>query len=217
MSSCDYDATRGDDELLGAWRAGNENAGEILWDRHSRSVLRFFRNKVPLSVAMDLAQRTIEHGLRLRQPVVSFRCYLLGIARHQLLDYLRAEQRKRRREGELAQLVVEDVVGSPEEGMVAKRERRLLLRALRRLPLVLQSVLELRYWEQLSDAEIAEVMEMPLGTVKSRILAGRSALRRLIEELAESPQELRSTLDSLEDWAARVRAGQCRIDDTAAR
>jgi RNA polymerase sigma factor (sigma-70 family) len=189
----------------------------VLWDRHSRSVLRFFRNKVPWPVATDLAQRTIEHGLRLRQPVASFRCYLLGIARHQLLDHLRAEQRKRRRDDELAQLVIEDVAGSPEDWMVAKRERRLLLRALRRLPLVLQIVLELAYWEQLSGPEIAEVMEVPLGTVKSRILAGRAALRQLIEDLAASPHELRSTLDSLDGWAARVQSDQGRVDAAAAR
>jgi RNA polymerase sigma-70 factor (ECF subfamily) len=217
MNICGHGATRTDDELLGAWCAGDAKAGEVLWDRHSRSVLRFFRNKVPWPVATDLAQRTIEHGLRLRQPVASFRCYLLGIARHQLLDHLRAEQRKRRRDDELAQLVIEDMVGSPEDWMVAKRERLLLLRALRRLPLVLQIVLELRYWEQLSGPEIAEVMEVPLGTVKSRILAGRSVLRQLIEELAESPQELRSTLDSLEGWAARVQAGEGRVEAAAAR
>jgi RNA polymerase sigma-70 factor (ECF subfamily) len=109
------------------------------------------------------------------------------------------------------------VVGSPEDWMVAKREQRRLLRALRRLPLGLQIVLELRYWEQLSGREIAGVLEVPLGTVKSRILAGRVALRRLIEELAESPDELRSTMDSLEGWAARVQAGQCRVDAAAAR
>src|SRR4051812_20979229 len=216
MDISDYIATRTDDQLLSAWHSGDAMAGEVLWDRHSRSVLRFFRNKVPWPVATDLAQRTIEHGLRLQQPVESLRYYLLGIARHQLLDYLRAEQRKRRRDGELEQLVIEDVVGSPEDWMVAKREQRRLLRALRRLPLGLQIVLELRYWEQLSGREIAEVLEVPLGTVKSRILAGRVALRRLIEELAESPDELRSTMDSLEGWAARVQAGQCRVDAAAA-
>jgi RNA polymerase sigma-70 factor (ECF subfamily) len=217
MDICDGSATRTDDELFAAWCAGDAKAGEVLWDRHSRSVLRFFRNKVPWPIATDLAQRTIEHGLHLRQPVGSFRCYLLGIARHQLLDHLRAEQRKKRRDGELEQLVIEDVVGSPEDWMRAKRERRLLLRALRRLPLVLQIALELRYWEQLSDREIAEVLAVPLGTVKSRILAGRAALRRLIEELAESPDETRSTLDSLDSWALRVQAGRDGVDATLAR
>jgi RNA polymerase sigma factor (sigma-70 family) len=217
MNICDSGATRTDDELFGAWCAGDARAGEALWDRHSRSVLRFFRNKVPWPVATDLAQRTIEHGLHLRQPVASFRCYLLGIARHQLLDHLRAEQRKKRRTGELEQLVIEDVAGSPEDAMLAKRERRLLLRALRRLPQVLQIALELRYWEQLSDREIAEVLEVPLGTVKSRILAGRAALRKLIEEQAESPDEIRSTLDSLDSWALRVQVGQGNGDAAVPR
>jgi RNA polymerase sigma-70 factor (ECF subfamily) len=81
----------------------------------------------------------------------------------------------------------------------------LLLRALRRLRFPLQVVLELRYWESMSDVEIAEVLDEPLGTIKTRLRAGRLALEDQLAALASSADELRSTLDSLHRWAVRVR------------
>jgi RNA polymerase sigma-70 factor (ECF subfamily) len=206
VNPCRDDVVGSDEELLAAWRAGDVKQGELLWQRHARSVQRFFRNKVPWAVAMDLAQRTIESGLRLQQPVRSFRNYLLGIARHQLFEYLRSEQRRKRREADLEQLVIDDTVASPEEWVCAKREKRVLLHALRRLPLPTQLVLELRYWERMSDREIAGVLDMPLGTVKTRIASGRVALRGAIARLVSSPEQLQSTLDSLENWASRTQA-----------
>jgi len=206
------DVSRSDEELLAGWRAGDANDGKLLWQRHSRSVQRFFRNKVPWSVAMDLAQRTIESGLRLQQPIRCFRTYLLGIARHQLFDYLRSEQRKQRHEADLETLVIDDTVSNPEDWVSAKREKRVLLHALRRLPLPIQLVLELRYWERLSDREIAEVLDLPLGTVKTRVASGRGELRAAIVRLDASPERLQSTLDSLDSWAARTQATAIRAE-----
>ena len=180
--------------------------GELLWKRHSRSVQRFFRNKVPWAVAMDLAQRTLERALQLQLPVRSFRGYLLGIAKNQLFDYLRDEQRKQRRDADLETLVIDDTVESPEVWVGAKREKRVLLQALRRMPLPIQLVLELRYWERLSDGAVAEVLELSLGTIKSRIRTGLVELRAEITRLVSSPEQLQSTLDSLEQWASRTHA-----------
>ena len=202
----DGDEVRSDEELLAAWRAGAGNGGEILWQRHSRCVQRFFCNKVPWAVATDLAQRTIEAGLRLQKPVQSFRNYLLGIARHQLFDYLRSEQRRQRREVDLDTLVIEDTMAVPEDWVSEKREKRVLLRALRHLPLPIQLALELRYWERMSDREISEVLEIPLGTVKSRIATGHAELRAAIKRQLSSPERVRSTLDTLDSWAHRTRA-----------
>jgi len=197
---------RTDDDLLASWRAGDAQSGELLWRRHSRSVQRFFRNKVPWAVAMDLAQRTLESAVRRHEQARSFRSYLLGIARHQLFDYLRSEQRRLRRAADLETLVIDDAVANPEEWVCAKRERRVLLHALRRMTLPIQLVLELRYWERMSDGDIAEVLDLPIGTVKSRIAAGRVGLRHEIARLVSSPDRLQSTLDSLEQWASRTHA-----------
>lgn len=53
--------------------------------------------------------------------------------------------------------------------------------ALRRLPLEQRAVLVLRYWDQYSEAEIAEVLRLPRGTVKSRASRGLAALRQVLD------------------------------------
>jgi RNA polymerase sigma-70 factor (ECF subfamily) len=196
-----------DQELLASWRAGDEAAGEMLFERHYEAVRRYFRNKVPPAAARDLVQDTFLACLQARDRFrerSTFRAYLLGIAHHRMIDYLRAAPRSR---GALdvGELILADLSPVGEDAIAAKRERRLLLRALRSLRFPLQVVLELRYWESMSDPEIAEVLDEPLGTIKTRLRAGRSALEDKLAELSGSAEELRSTLDSLQRWASRVR------------
>jgi RNA polymerase sigma-70 factor (ECF subfamily) len=81
-----------------------------------------------------------------------------------------------------------------------------LLLALRRIPLELQIVLELHYWEGLSTRELADAMEIPQGTVKSRLRRAREALERELAVVAESQEDVRSTIDGLDHWVAGIRA-----------
>jgi RNA polymerase sigma-70 factor, ECF subfamily len=207
-----------DEELLATWRQGDASAGELLFDRHYETVRRFFRNKAPPAAIRDLVQETflacVESCERFRQRS-TFRTYLLAIAHHVMLDHLRSAPRRATADLDLTELILEDFSPAGEDAIAAKRERRLLLRALRRLRLPLQVVLELRYWEAMSDSEIAEVLDEPLGTVKTRLRTGRIALEAQLAELASSPEDLRSTLDSLQRWAARVR--RAALPHTAAR
>ena len=86
------------------------------------------------------------------------------------------------------------------------REQRLLLEALRTVPLDVQVLLELFYWEDLTSAEIAEVMGAPHGTIRSRLRRARELLRERLEQLASSPELLTSTLQRLDGWAASLQA-----------
>lgn len=197
-----------DEDLLSSWRQGGADAGQVLFDRHYDTVRRFFRNKVPTAATRDLVQETflacVQSRGRFRHHS-TFRSYLLGIAHHVMIDHLRASYRGSGGRLDLADLILGDLGPIGEDAIAAKRERRLLLRALRGLKFPLQVVLELRYWESMSDQEIAEVLDEPLGTVKTRLRAGRLALEARIAELSGSAEELRSTLDSLQRWASRVR------------
>jgi RNA polymerase sigma-70 factor (ECF subfamily) len=81
-----------------------------------------------------------------------------------------------------------------------------LLAGLRSIPVDCQVVLELLYWEQLTTVEMAAVLEIPEGTVKSRLRRGRALLREAIEALASSPELAGSTLLGIESWASALRA-----------
>jgi len=196
-----------DEDLLSSWRQGSAEAGEVLFERHYEAVRRYFRNKVPAGAARDLVQETflacLEACERFRRHS-SFRTYLLGIAHHVMVDYLRATSRDRH-QVEVDELILADLDLTGEDLIAAKRARRALLRALRSLRFPLQVVLELRYWESMSDLQIAEVLAEPLGTIKTRLRAGRLALEAQLAQRSEPDEDLRTTLDSLPRWASRVR------------
>ena len=196
-----------DDDLLSRWREGSAEAGQTLFERHYEAVRRYFRNKVPAAATRDLVQETFLACLEVRERFrhhSTFRAYLLGIAHHVMVDYLRSTSRDRDKL-DVGELVLADLHLIGEDVIAAKRERRMLLRALRSLRFPLQVVLELRYWESMSDVQIAEVLDEPLGTIKTRLRAGRRALEDQLAQRSGSAEELRTTLDSLHRWASRVR------------
>jgi RNA polymerase sigma factor (sigma-70 family) len=196
-----------DVELLERWRAGDEAAGRALVDRHFDGVCRFFRNKLDDDVD-DLIQRTflacLAHARDLRSET-GFRAYLFAVARNELYAHLRRRHRDRERVP-LEESAVADlgVVGSAV--IAAHEEERLLLQALRQIPLEAQIVIELHYWEGLGVAELATVLGVPEGTAKSRLRRGRARLEDCMRRLAASPGVLDSTLARLDDWASGLRA-----------
>jgi RNA polymerase sigma factor (sigma-70 family) len=198
-------AVRTDEELLEAWRGGEREAGEQLYDRHVAAVARFFRNKFPDDVE-ELIQQTflglIEARDRVRsnEPLQSF---LLGIARHKLLDRLRAAYKD---PIELESDSLNDLAPGPSTIAARKREQRLLLEGLRRIPVEHQIALELSYWEGLNAAEIAAVVGISHSAMRSRLSRARALLERALVELAESPTRLGSTVGGLDEWAAEIRA-----------
>jgi RNA polymerase sigma-70 factor (ECF subfamily) len=97
-------------------------------------------------------------------------------------------------------------LASPTQILAGREEQRLLLAALRRLPVDYQVALELHYWEGMTAAELGEVLDLPLGTAKTRIRRGRALLEELMATLADSKELLESTRANLEVWARQLRA-----------
>jgi RNA polymerase sigma-70 factor, ECF subfamily len=194
-----------DAELLEAWRGGRQDAGQALFQRYYDSVYRFFRNKVSDEIA-DLVQQTfmacVEGRDRVRE-MSSFRSYLFAVAHNILRTHLRASYRG---QGiEFDEIAVRDLSPGPSSLIVRRREHRLLLEALRSIPLAQQVLLELRYWEQLRTPEIAEILDIPDNTVRSRLHRAQEALKAAMERLARTPEELASTLSNLDDWVRQCR------------
>src|SRR5690606_28776691 len=155
----------------------------------------------------DLVQKTfvacVEAKLRLRADT-SFRAYLFACARHVLCDELRRQYRGQAHLDPDTHSVA-DLATTPSQAVVRKREHRLLLLALRTIPLNYQVAIELFYWEGLTGPEIASVLGIPEGTVRTYLNRGRAALTRAIRALEASEAEVRSTLDNLERWASSLR------------
>lgn len=195
-----------DDELLALWRNGDADAASQLFERHFDALYRFFRNKAP-SFADDLVQKTLlacfEGRDRFRGES-RFRTYLFGIARNQLLMWF-AEHRGDAESSDRRESLA-DLDPSPSVVEEVRQEQQLILQALRRLPLDAQVLLELFYWEQLSGLELAEVLGVPEGTIRSRLRRARQLLGESIAELEREPSRLASTLSNLDDWASKLRA-----------
>ncbi|MFO0632987.1 MAG: sigma-70 family RNA polymerase sigma factor [Nannocystaceae bacterium] len=187
-----------DAELVEAWRSGDRHACESLFHRHFATVTRFFRNKAP-AAASDLAQRTFltcfQRIAGLQDPS-RFRSWLLGAAYNVLREHLRATRRDRIDFGSVS--VAE--LGSSAVSLVARqREHQRLLDALRNLPLELQTVLELHYWERMTVQEIADTLALPLGTAKTRLRRARELVERAM--LAAPPDVRTLPPADLDAWA----------------
>lgn len=195
-----------DFELLKAWREGDVQAGEALFARHFDGLCRFFRNKVSEGVD-DLIQRTFLLLVERRDQFEgrsSFRTYLYVVARHELYREL---GKRRRAEDKLDPLEVSviEISPSPPSVMARKREERALLEALRRIPVEHQVTLELYFWENMTAGAIGEILEVPEGTVRTRIRRARTLLAAQLEAIEAGGAPLETTDANIEQWARAVK------------
>lgn len=195
MSEADADVYR-------RWADGDQAAGRELVERHLPAIARYFANKVANRAdAEELTSETFEQCARTLgrfRGESSFRGYLFGIAHNVLRDYLRRFGRAQLVELESA--TIEGLIPSASRQVAAKQQSRLLLAALRAVPLHTQIVLELSYFEELGRFEIAEILGVPPGTIASRLRRGRKQLESKLTELAESPEQLETTQRGIAGW-----------------
>ncbi|NVB43328.1 RNA polymerase sigma factor [Pseudenhygromyxa sp. WMMC2535] len=194
---------------MAAWREGDRRAGSRLIDRHFSALYRFFANKVGRSEeAEELVQRTFigatEGLVRFREDA-SVRTWLFAIARNVLRQWIDEQVRRRGREVDPGSLSFADLGAGASSIMAKRREQRLLLEALRRLPIESQLVLELAYWEQLKAREIAVVIDSSEANTRNKLRTAKQELRANLDALARSREELESTLSGLEGWARGLR------------
>jgi RNA polymerase sigma factor (sigma-70 family) len=192
--------------LLKKWREGESAAGQELFRRHTETLYRFFRNKVAGGVE-DLVQQTMVACLSSQaqyEQRASFRSYLLGVARYQLFDYYR-RNKSDAEHLEFNTVTVHDLALSASSQLAKASEERVLLEALRRLPVNFQLTLELSYWEELSGPELAEILEVPVDTAYSGLRRAKQLLKEQVELLSSSNEQLGATRTDLERWARGLR------------
>jgi RNA polymerase sigma factor (sigma-70 family) len=176
-----------------------ESFAEI-FDRHYLAVHRYLARRVPSMQADDLASMTFvvafERRRSFRPSSTSARPWLLGIATNLLHERHRRERGER---GALALLSGEPAKGG--DGLLADAHdgtyTEQLAEALATLEAAQRDVLLLHAWEELSYEEIAEALEVPIGTVRSRLARARTHLRSRLEQprACPNPTPARSTDD----------------------
>ena len=196
--------TPDDAALLDAWADGDRTAAAELTRRHFDGLYGFFRSKLGGEVD-DLVQDALLRALETRRKgtqIEDVRAYVFAVARNLLVDRLR--QRQRSFDATVTSLA--DLGPTPSAAVARREQERLLLEALRTIPVDHQILLELYYWEQMEGEEIAAVLGIPHGTVRSRIRRGQEQLRKALGRMKCTKEELESTMTRLDDWAAQLRA-----------
>ncbi len=132
--------------------------------------------------ARDVTQEAwlaIARGLRQLNDPAFFRAWAYRIVTHKCADWTRANQRERK----LLDGVRNEPksVNPPPAPCDSINEESDIQRALWRLPLEQRAILSMRYLGELSVIEIAAALDIPLGTVKSRLHKARNDLRLLLE------------------------------------
>jgi RNA polymerase sigma-70 factor (sigma-E family) len=103
--------------------------------------------------------------------------------RSAVLNAARSQMRRRQVRDRLRPVPMADAVPSPEAGAELEDRRRAVLAALRSLPDRQRDVLVLRYWLELSEAEIAATLGIAHGTVKTHARRGLDALAARLQDL----------------------------------
>jgi RNA polymerase sigma factor (sigma-70 family) len=165
--------------LLEQWRAGDRAAGDELLRRCKPVIWAFFRRRTSDNVD-ELVQRTLVACIQANfEGRSSFMSFVLGIARNQFLMSLRSK-----RPHDSVGAVSTFPEDSPSQLVASKQELRILSAALNATSDPFRQVLKMFYWDDLSVDEIARTLDVPTGTVKSRLGRGRSMIKARIIEAA---------------------------------
>jgi RNA polymerase sigma-70 factor (ECF subfamily) len=182
--------TISDEVLMLEFQSGSRAAFEELFARYRRPLFNFFRrrlNHASDTRADDLTQDTFLAVLRATEryePRAPVRTYLYGIA----FNLLASERRRQFRDAPAASSAPEQTTNSDATSVLWIRQ------ALAKLELSEREILMLREYEQLSYAEIAELLELPINTVRSRLFRARMALKDLLESKnLDLPADARSS------------------------
>jgi RNA polymerase sigma-70 factor (ECF subfamily) len=168
--------------LVKALRSGNSAAIAEVEDRYGRVLSGFLRQALPDPLSVDDIRQQVLVEVWRRGPEfdpqrASPLTWILMIARSRVID----EQRRRRPEP-VDPSSAEEFSGTEAETSERLLERWRLAGLLEQIPRDEATTLRLRFYEELSQTEIAERTGMTLGTVKRRMVVGLSRLRELIEE-----------------------------------
>lgn len=175
-----------DEALMLSFQRGSREAFEEIFARYREPLYGFFRRRLASKDrAEDLAQETFLAVIRAAvryEPRALVKTYLYAIA----LKLLAAERRKLSGNEAQADEHYDPAEDGPSEEALWVRQ------AMEKLDAGEREILMLREYEQLNYAEIAELLRLPVNTVRSRLFRARMALKEFLEPKPRAQTKLRS-------------------------
>jgi RNA polymerase sigma-70 factor (ECF subfamily) len=180
-----------DEELMQLVRAGDAQAFEIVFDRHSGAAFSLaYRMCGRQAMAEDIVQEAFvsmwRSGARYDATRGSVRTWVLSVVRNRTIDAFRRESAKGSRD--VSEEGLAERMAAPEltDTEVERRdEARQVRKALIELPPDQRQVIELAYFGGFTHSQIADMLELPSGTVKGRMRLGLTKMRLA---LGDSPE-----------------------------
>jgi len=193
MNSTIVDHTCQDGKLLIALRAGDNNAFKQIIKRFSGSVYFLILKQVYFKdIARVLTNEVFEKvfvSFWQYEPKFSFSTWLFRIAHNHAIDHLRNERvRGGSSIGSFNYLEYEvqdkawSAIDNPEDLMIKDEVSIILHKFVSDLPPRYRVLLELRYFEEYSYAEIASELKIPVGTIKVRLFRSRKLLYEMLKK-----------------------------------
>lgn len=182
-----------DRRLVIRLREGNHEALRELVDRHHRSLFQFlYRLTDNHALADDISQQVFIRLLTYTGDVPDhLRGWLFTIARNLAYDHFRSAKIQREDITDFsngAETLITASALTPEQITIHAEQRQYIAHVLQRLPAEQREVVILRFYHDLSLQAIADVVDAPLGTVKSRLFHGLKKLKGHLIEIGQADE-----------------------------
>lgn len=180
-----------DFNLVTRAKEGDQKAYADLMQRYKDSIyfmsLKMVNNK---DDAMDLTIETFGkafENLEKYKPDFAFSTWLFRIATNNCIDFIRKKRISMvsihsiiDEEGDERQLDIRADALNPEENSIKKQQSQAIKLIVDKLPLRYKTLITLRYFDELSYEEIAQQLDLPLGTVKAQLFRARDLMANIL-------------------------------------
>jgi RNA polymerase sigma-70 factor (ECF subfamily) len=193
LNNLSYRARSDYDLVLKATEQGDQAAYAELMGRYKDSIYYLFfkmvNNKDDAEDLMIDSFGKAFRNLHLYQPTYAFSTWLFRIATNNGIDHIRKkkidtfsiDKKIAGSDGDDMKIDIKSSILDPEEELITEQKKLLVKELVDKLKPKYRQLIEMRYYDELSYEEIAEKLEMPLGTVKAQLFRAKDLLYNIMK------------------------------------
>jgi RNA polymerase sigma factor (sigma-70 family) len=187
------ESSREDDKLVAAAVEGDESAYAQLVDKYQRAlfyhIAKLVKDKEQIEDLVQEAFMKAFGNLKSYNTDYAFSTWLYRIATNHSIDYLRKrklqtlsiDEPQKTKDGELEVQLPDDSYVTDRD-IIRKQRKQIIHKSIENLPEKYREVIRMRHMEEKSYQEIAEILDLPLGTVKAHIFRAREMLYKSLKD-----------------------------------